>query len=61
MSIGKVDVWYMTEEERQAYIEKHPIKPQKRPKGASFSSLSDGELTKEKRKRRWGSTGYRDQ
>lgn len=25
--IGKVEVWYMTEEERQDYIKKHPIKP----------------------------------
>lgn len=25
--IGKVEVWYMTEEERQAYIQKHPIRP----------------------------------
>jgi hypothetical protein len=23
--MGKVTVWYMTEEERQAYIKKHPI------------------------------------
>ncbi|SDM18127.1 hypothetical protein [Bacillus sp. OK048] len=27
MSIGKVTVWYMTEEERLAYVAKHPIVP----------------------------------
>lgn len=30
--LSKVTVWKMTEEERMAYIEKHPIKPTKRPK-----------------------------
>ncbi|TCJ05058.1 hypothetical protein [Cytobacillus praedii] len=30
--IGKVEVWYMTEEERQDYIKKHPIKPQEHKK-----------------------------
>ncbi|CEG28095.1 hypothetical protein [Bacillus sp. B-jedd] len=29
---GEVKVWYMTEEERLAYIKKHPIKPTKRNK-----------------------------
>lgn len=61
MSIGKVEVWHMTEEERQAYIAKHPIKPQKKPKGSSYNNLTEGELTKEKRKRRWGSTGYKSE
>ncbi|MFE4525424.1 hypothetical protein ACFRCQ_25495 [Cytobacillus firmus] len=30
--IGKVEVWFMTEEERQAYIKKHPIRPKKNVK-----------------------------
>lgn len=30
MAIGEVKVWYMTEEERQEYIKKHPIKPTKK-------------------------------
>ncbi|MEH7093956.1 hypothetical protein [Neobacillus vireti] len=30
--MGQVTVWYMTEEERLAYIEKHPIKPTKKAK-----------------------------
>lgn len=29
--MGKVTVWYMTEEERQAYIKKHPIKKSMTP------------------------------
>lgn len=33
--IGKVTVWQMTEEERLAYIKKHPIQPQKKPKRSS--------------------------
>jgi hypothetical protein len=30
--LSKVHTWKMTEEERLAYIEKHPIKPRKKPK-----------------------------
>jgi len=30
--LSKVTVWRMTEEERLAYIEKHPIKPTKNAK-----------------------------
>lgn len=39
--IGKVDVWYMTEEERQAYIKKHPIRPAKNVKRSdtTFANL----------------------
>lgn len=59
--IGKVHVWKMTEEQRLAYIEKYPIKPQKPPKGSSYDNISRGELTKERRINRWGSTGYRAQ
>lgn len=56
--IGKVEVWYMTEEERQAYIKKHPIQELERPKGSSFVSL-DTE-TKANRKKRFGSNGYKE-
>lgn len=38
---GKVTVWYMTEEERLAYIEKHPIVPTAKPKRAEFSHEGD--------------------
>lgn len=34
--VGKVTVWYMTEEERLAYIEKHPIVPTEQPSGPIF-------------------------
>lgn len=34
--IGKVTVWYMTEEERLAYIAKHPIVPSEQPSGPVF-------------------------
>jgi hypothetical protein len=33
---GEVTVWYMTEEERLAYIAKHPIIPTEKPKGSSY-------------------------
>lgn len=60
--VGKVTVWQMTEEERLAYIEKHPIKPMKRPKGTSYLSLKDRSYAKRKAregtKSRWGSTGF---
>lgn len=45
-----VTVWQMTEEERQAYIKKHPIKKRKPPSGASFVNV-DFELTRFKAKR----------
>ena len=34
--VGKVTVWYMTEEQRLAYIAKHPIVPTKQPSGPVF-------------------------
>ncbi|WP_175502226.1 hypothetical protein [Cytobacillus oceanisediminis] len=39
--IGKVEVWFMTEEERQAYIKKHPIRPAKNVKKSdtTFANL----------------------
>lgn len=35
--LGKVTEWTMTEEERLAYIEKHPIRPTKEAKKRSSS------------------------
>jgi hypothetical protein len=34
--LGKVTVWQMTEEERLAYIAKHPIRPTEKPKGSGY-------------------------
>jgi DNA-binding IclR family transcriptional regulator len=60
--IGKVTVWHMTEEERLAYIEKHPIR-NTTPNGSSF--IDTEETFKKKmeqgRKRRWGWTGQRNE
>jgi hypothetical protein len=36
--LGKVTVWKMSEEERLAYIEKHPIKPSDKPQGVTFDT-----------------------
>lgn len=36
---GEVKVWYMTEEERLAYIKKHPIIPTKKKKEKAFSDI----------------------
>jgi YesN/AraC family two-component response regulator len=38
MGIGKVTVRHMSEEERLAYIEKHPIVPTKQPSETKFST-----------------------
>jgi hypothetical protein len=47
---GEVKKWQMTEEERLAYIEKHPIiKPQKsKVKGYTFANIH--EMKKRKKK-----------
>jgi hypothetical protein len=37
---GKVETWYMSEEERQAYIKKHPIKPEQPSRGSTFASVN---------------------
>lgn len=37
--VGKVTTWHMSEEERQAYIKKHPIKKTKPHSGATFVNL----------------------
>ncbi|MBO1513246.1 hypothetical protein [Metabacillus bambusae] len=49
--IGKVKVWYMTEEERLAYIEKHPIKETARPKGSTYVNAAF-EMTNMPRKKK---------
>lgn len=48
MSLGKVTVWYMTEEERLAYIKKHPIRPIERPKGSTYEDIHDMQHKKSK-------------
>jgi DNA invertase Pin-like site-specific DNA recombinase len=49
MSLGKVITWQMTESERLAYIEKHPIVPTEKPTGATFSNIYTlGERVSEK-------------
>lgn len=37
--IEKVAVWYMTEEERLAYIKKHPIVPTENGRVITFSEI----------------------
>jgi hypothetical protein len=37
--MGRVTEWKMSEEERLAYIEKYPIKPTEKPKGAAFDNF----------------------
>jgi hypothetical protein len=48
--MGEVKVWYMTEEERLAYIKKHPIKPTERRK--KKKAFDDIHLYGERRKRK---------
>lgn len=36
---GKVREWTMTEEERLAYIEKHPIRPVKGKRSSSINTI----------------------
>lgn len=38
---GEVEVWYMTEEQRLAYIDKHPIRSEEKSKGMSFSNIHE--------------------
>lgn len=49
MSLGKVHVWKMTEKERLAYIEKHPIIPTERPSGGTFSNINTMAVAPEKK------------
>lgn len=37
--MGQVLTWYMTEEERLAYIERHPIRPTKKPNVVTFDNI----------------------
>lgn len=39
--MNKVTVWYMTEEELQAYIRKHPIRPTKKVKKKGEDAFSN--------------------
>ena len=54
MSLGKVTVWYMTEEERQAYIKKHPIVPTEKPKGTSLTDVTEMQVSKAKKRKKNG-------
>ena len=36
---GKVEEWTMTEEQRLAYIEKHPIRPRKNKRSSSIDTI----------------------
>lgn len=56
MGMGKVTVWYMTEEERLAYIEKHPIIKHDKPSGSNFAMTEDEFVNRSKKARssRWG-------
>lgn len=48
---GKVHEWKMTEEERLAYIKKHPIIPTEKPKGTGFHDITDIQFQKVKENR----------
>jgi hypothetical protein len=50
MGIGKVTVWQMTEEERLAYIEKHPIKPNEQSEAKFSTEAIDYKVINERRK-----------
>jgi hypothetical protein len=61
--LGKVEVWYMTEEERLAYVAKYPIKETPKPKGVNFDTDAiDHERVKKSKKAdkrsRWGNRGF---
>lgn len=58
--VTQVKVWFMTEEERQAYIKKHPIVNKSKPKGSNFS-MTEGEFNERSakgRKARWGYSAF---
>lgn len=44
----------MTEEERQAYIKKHPIIPRKKPSGNSYAATDYKWRSEKAIKARWG-------
>ena len=37
--LGKVTVWQMTPEQLAEYVEKYPIRPTEKPKGAAFDDI----------------------
>jgi NADH:ubiquinone oxidoreductase subunit E len=51
LSLGKVTVWQMTEEQRQAYIQKYPIVPTEKPKEAKFSTETIDHVKTNERKK----------
>jgi hypothetical protein len=48
---GEVTVWYMTEEERLAYIKKHPIIPTEKPKGVELANITDAQYQRARESR----------
>ena len=57
--LSKVHTWKMSEEERLAYIEKHPIKPTKKPKRSSTIDHIDYKWRGKKgNESRWGTNDY---
>ncbi|MED5102477.1 hypothetical protein NSS71_25530 [Niallia sp. FSL W8-0951] len=47
---GKVKVWQMTEEERLAYIAKHPIVPTEPIRGSKFANVQNMKRKTNKKK-----------
>jgi hypothetical protein len=48
--LGKVHEWTMTEEERLAYIAKHPIKPTDKPREKEDTFANIYEMTRREKK-----------
>lgn len=51
---GKVTVWRMTEEERLAYIKKHPIVATDKPTGSTFTEINQMQNKREERRKQAG-------
>lgn len=49
---GEVKVWHMTEEERQGYIKKYPIKKEKPPSGMTYVTLEMQVMEKGRKRRK---------
>jgi hypothetical protein len=49
---GEVTTWFMTEEERLAYIEKYPIRPDPKPKVSKFEIDDMDEMDSKKKARK---------
>ncbi|MFJ7471089.1 hypothetical protein ACIQWI_21340 [Peribacillus frigoritolerans] len=58
--MSEVKVWYMTEEERLAYIEKHPIVPSEEKPNKSGAAFSDIFAYGERKKKMKGGEGAED-